>query len=145
MTSSYSRRCKYCSRRISMRQMPAGHWVAFEGDGVHDCKRPSPQRAAASPPRRVTPFFAPAGEFEDFEISSEAGSSTPPVLNPVPAPSPTPQAQPTPVIQNFPAPPAGEPCPLPPPGEANGFGWLWRLLVPIAIGLLRIVTVRGRQ
>jgi hypothetical protein len=144
MTSSYSRRCKYCSRRISMRQMPAGHWVAFEGDGVHDCKRPSPQRAAASPPRRVTPFLAPAGEFEDFEISSGAGSSTPPVLNPVPASSPTPQAQPTPVIQNFSVPPAGEPCPLPPPAETNGFGWLWWLLVPIAIGLLRIVTVRGR-
>jgi hypothetical protein len=40
MSSSYRRRCKYCDRWISMRQMPAGQWVAFEGDGAHDCAKP---------------------------------------------------------------------------------------------------------
>jgi hypothetical protein len=35
---SYYKKCKYCGRRIQMRQMPAGQWVAFEGyDTVHDC------------------------------------------------------------------------------------------------------------
>ena len=43
MADSYSRNCKWCGRRIHMRKMPAGQWVAFEGyDTVHDCEeRPS--------------------------------------------------------------------------------------------------------
>lgn len=41
MPSSYSRNCRNCGRRIQLRQMPAGQWVAFEGyDTQHDCKRP---------------------------------------------------------------------------------------------------------
>jgi hypothetical protein len=43
MASSYGRRCKYCQRWISMRQMPAGQWVAFENDKPHDCNAPGPQ------------------------------------------------------------------------------------------------------
>lgn len=42
MSNSYSRLCKKCGRRINMRKMPAGQWVAFEGyDQLHDCSRPS--------------------------------------------------------------------------------------------------------
>ena len=35
--TSYRRNCKYCGRSISMRQMPGGHWVAFEDNVAHDC------------------------------------------------------------------------------------------------------------
>lgn len=39
MSSSYYRSCKYCGRRIQLRKMPAGNWLAFEGyDHVHDCR-----------------------------------------------------------------------------------------------------------
>lgn len=37
MSSSYTRPCKYCNRTIQLRNMPAGQWVAFEGDEVHKC------------------------------------------------------------------------------------------------------------
>lgn len=41
MSDSYHRNCKYCERRIQMRKMPAGQWVAFEGyETVHDCQKP---------------------------------------------------------------------------------------------------------
>jgi hypothetical protein len=93
MASSYSRRCRYCSRWISMRQMPAGQWVAFEGDSVHDCKRPPPRRMSS--PQLRTP--AASGEFEDFEISPGAGS--PLISMPTPAPAPVAQAQQTPVTK----------------------------------------------
>lgn len=35
------RKCKYCGQRISLREMPAGHWVAFDfaTDNVHGCVR----------------------------------------------------------------------------------------------------------
>lgn len=36
---TYRRRCRHCARWISLRQMPAGHWLAFERDSVHDCDR----------------------------------------------------------------------------------------------------------
>jgi hypothetical protein len=74
LASSYRRRCRYCSRWISMRQMPAGQWVAFEGDGPHDCDRPQPRRVTTSPPR--TPTHAPPAtpEFEDFEMPPGAQS-----------------------------------------------------------------------
>ena len=36
---SYVRNCKKCGQRISLRQMPGGHWVAFEvrSDMPHEC------------------------------------------------------------------------------------------------------------
>lgn len=38
---SYYRKCKHCGRRIQLRQMPAGQWVAYEGyDTIHDCNAP---------------------------------------------------------------------------------------------------------
>jgi hypothetical protein len=39
MASAYRRRCRQCQRWISLRQMPAGQWVAFEDEEPHDCKR----------------------------------------------------------------------------------------------------------
>ncbi len=40
MSTSISRSCKFCGRKINLRKMPHGKWVAFEGyDTVHDCKK----------------------------------------------------------------------------------------------------------
>src|SRR5262249_12104318 len=105
MASSYSRRCRYCSRWISMRQMPAGQWVAFEGDSVHDCGRPPPQRVTTSRSRRDAPTPAASGEFEDFEIPSRPGSSTLQTSEPFRRPG-VPKTKPTPVIRNVLAKPA---------------------------------------
>jgi hypothetical protein len=39
---SYFRNCRGCGHRIHMRQMPQGHWLAFEdSDQVHDCPNPT--------------------------------------------------------------------------------------------------------
>lgn len=39
MSSSFFRPCRYCGRRIQLRQMPTGKWVAFEGgDQIHRCQ-----------------------------------------------------------------------------------------------------------
>ncbi len=48
MGSSYYRTCRWCGRRIQMREMQAGQWVAFEGyDRLHKCSKPS---SAIAPP-----------------------------------------------------------------------------------------------
>lgn len=78
MTKSYTRRCRYCFCWISMRLMPAGKWVAFEAGGVHNCKRPSPQRATKSGSQRDTLTAAVAGEFINFEIRSGDGPTAGP-------------------------------------------------------------------
>lgn len=36
---SYSRNCRWCGRRIQMRNM-GGHFVAWEGDAPHECQHP---------------------------------------------------------------------------------------------------------
>lgn len=60
MGSSYSKICKHCNRRINLRKMPNGKWVAFEGyDAVHDCKKP-----IARKPSPTTPY--PRREKEDI-------------------------------------------------------------------------------
>jgi hypothetical protein len=42
MPASYYRSCRTCGRRIQLRKMPGGQWVAFEGfDTLHDCSRKS--------------------------------------------------------------------------------------------------------
>jgi hypothetical protein len=47
--ASYSRGCKKCGRRINLRKMPGGQWVAFEGfDTVHDCHS-AKERSPAKP------------------------------------------------------------------------------------------------
>jgi hypothetical protein len=55
--SSYSRACKYCGRRINLRQMPHGQWVPFEGDQQHVCHEP-PLTRAAPPAKPRTPATA---------------------------------------------------------------------------------------
>lgn len=41
MADSYYRSCRTCGRRIQLRKMPAGQWVAYEGfDQIHDCDVP---------------------------------------------------------------------------------------------------------
>ncbi len=50
------RDCKYCHRRISIRQMPFGQWVAFDvpDNTPHDCDQPvapNPANAAQSRPQ----------------------------------------------------------------------------------------------
>lgn len=41
MSDSYYRDCKWCGRRIQMRKMPGGQWLAFEGYATqHNCKKP---------------------------------------------------------------------------------------------------------
>src|SRR5215203_453901 len=45
---AYYRECPHCGRRIQMRKMPSGQWVAFEGyDLVHDCQRQAMQKPPA--------------------------------------------------------------------------------------------------
>ena len=44
MTKSYTRDCRYCGRRIQLRQMPGGQWVPFEGfDMPHKCNATVPR------------------------------------------------------------------------------------------------------
>src|SRR5262245_1055474 len=98
MPNSYTRLCRCCSRRISMRQMPAGQCFAFEGDSVHDCARPVAERVT-SPPRRTPPPLPPAPEFEDFEMRPEASAPAPPVSKQIRVPTPPPELQPKAVKQ----------------------------------------------
>lgn len=74
---SYSRKCKSCGRRIQLRKMPAGQWVAFEGhDDVHDCKAaPAPKNlkgpterpsSPAPPMPRAAPVQAPRYDEDDL-------------------------------------------------------------------------------
>jgi hypothetical protein len=53
MSNSYSRRCRHCNRWISMRQMPAGQWVAFEKNQPHNCAVPTPQPGPLQTPNVV--------------------------------------------------------------------------------------------
>jgi hypothetical protein len=49
MPASYYRSCRTCGRRIQLRKMPGGQWVAFEGfDTLHDCSR-QPERQQQHP------------------------------------------------------------------------------------------------
>ena len=48
---SYHRTCRKCGRRIQLRQMPGGQWVAFEGyEELHSCgRRPQPKARPVGP------------------------------------------------------------------------------------------------
>lgn len=53
--ASYSRNCNRCGKRINLRKMPGGQWVAFEGyDSPHDCNVSSAVRQPTSPPHQAT-------------------------------------------------------------------------------------------
>ncbi len=68
---SYKRRCRHCGRTVSLRQMPHGKYVAFEGGGVHDCAAPpAPQKSHRQPRIRVRtgeePKDRPASLYDDI-------------------------------------------------------------------------------
>ncbi len=65
MSSSYGRRCRYCDRWISLRQMPYGQWVAFEGDSPHRCDKP-PKPAESQPPKKKKHINVPILSEEGF-------------------------------------------------------------------------------
>lgn len=80
---SYYRKCKHCGRRIQMRQMPAGQWVAFEGyDTIHDCNSPPPPSTGKPIPEERTdsgerrPGYDDL-DFVDFNVPGDVGK--PPV------------------------------------------------------------------
>lgn len=53
--ASYSRNCNRCGKRINLRQMPGGQWVAFEGyDSPHDCNVSRQVRQPTIPPHQAT-------------------------------------------------------------------------------------------
>ena len=72
MADAYRRRCKNCDRWISLRQMPAGQWVAFEDEQPHDCKR-APTNVTRPKPRPRTHVSNQSVEmtFEEIEIPSD--------------------------------------------------------------------------
>jgi hypothetical protein len=78
MASAYRRRCKHCNRWISLRQMPAGQWVAFENEAAHVCAKPN--RRSAPTTKKPVDYGIPQKDagFENFEMpkSIDAGSST---------------------------------------------------------------------
>src|ERR1700675_2643850 len=96
MTSSYTRACRSCGRRISLRQMPHGKWVAFENNEAHDCNRPPSIEVVRPPTRRPRELEAP-DEFDEIIIPDNQQSPQPkPVLRPVVPPPSCPQ-RPAPV------------------------------------------------
>jgi hypothetical protein len=162
MASSYSRRCRYCRRLISMRQMPAGQWVAFENNEPHDCDAPPAQtkvRKAPKPPPSAV--GGGSAEFPDFQIGTPSGP--PPPAHPAPRPS-----SPSPLSGGYrpfaaPAKPpdsggigSSAPRPLPPPvraqppqtSEARSVIWpaiKWILIWMAIVGVLKILfQMRGR-
>jgi hypothetical protein len=77
MSSSYARPCKYCGRRISMRQMPAGQWVAFEDDAAHKCAAPPKAKPARKPGLRQVspPPVAADDDFGEFVLPNDKPAS----------------------------------------------------------------------
>lgn len=123
--SSYTRPCRHCGRRINLRQMPHGQWVAFEGDQQHVCNEPAPPKAA--PPARPRTPPAPAPTPAPFEplypkVPQEpAPSPQPAPTRPVSPPAPAPTPRPAPAPQQprhatpIPAPVTPRPAPAPQP------------------------------
>lgn len=65
--TSYMRSCRSCGRRISMRRMPHGKYVAFENNVVHDCKKPAPRTARNDQPK--------GGRSSTSDANTETGSA----------------------------------------------------------------------
>ena len=71
MTNSYYRKCKHCGRRIQMRRMPAGQFVAFEGyDQVHDCSMVPSKTYHEKKESREGDFFGDVG-FTNFQLKEK--------------------------------------------------------------------------
>ena len=79
--ASYSRSCKKCGRRINLRQMPGGQWVAFEGfDTIHTCHSPIEQSSLQRKPgqRKTGPDDSIYDniDFPEVEIEGTSGTAT---------------------------------------------------------------------
>jgi hypothetical protein len=94
MANSYIRPCRKCGRRISMRQMQHGQWVAFENNEAHDCGKPA-KVEGVRPLRRTRPVEAPT-EFDDIVIPDQLGSQPRPVLQRPVEPPPSRPSPPAP-------------------------------------------------
>jgi hypothetical protein len=85
-TMSYYRPCRKCGRRIHLRQMPAGQWVAFEGyDTPHKCNELPKRRSTAPPPPRRAEQAAGGYddlEFADIRVGDDGTTATAPPSNP---------------------------------------------------------------
>lgn len=72
--NSYSRNCRWCGRRIQLRKMPHGQWVAYEGyDIQHKCETVPGRRSAgrtSEPGTRHDPGFI------DFDLPGNATSGS---------------------------------------------------------------------
>jgi hypothetical protein len=91
MASSYTRPCRTCQRRISMRQMPHGQWVAFENDEPHNCSKPPKVDVVRSTPRKSPQVDAPT-EFDDIVVPGDAAPQPAPIARPVAPPQTAPPA-----------------------------------------------------
>jgi hypothetical protein len=121
--TNYNRDCRNCGRRINMREMPHGRWVAFEGDRPHKCDAPRP----TTPPRRrpAPPPIQPVGPKEKPFTPNYPTVSEPIAAPEIPQPKPEvrpsivapPQSAgtaryPTPQEPRAPAPRAPQPSPI---------------------------------
>jgi hypothetical protein len=91
---SYSKDCDFCGRRIQLRKMGPGHYVAFEGNNVHECQHPPANKypmwtwsdsGSPTPPPPKTPQTLPPLR-SDFQIGSM--TQPPPERQPLTAPPP---------------------------------------------------------
>lgn len=118
MGSSYSKICIHCKRRINLRKMPNGKWVAFEGyDTVHDCKKPIARNPSSS--KRYSRHEEDQTIYDRVDIPEveidkpdggtqlgtqprphSSGQSSPPILPPVgyEQPSPSPFSKVPPIV-----------------------------------------------
>jgi hypothetical protein len=95
MANSYIRPCRSCARRISMRQMPHGKWVAFENGEAHHCSEPPMVEVVRPGPRQTRQVDAPT-EFDDIVIPDQQPPQPTPVLRRPVEPPPSQPILPTP-------------------------------------------------
>jgi hypothetical protein len=155
--ANYSRNCKDCGRRINLRLMPHGRWVAFEGDEPHNCDerpvervtpsvRPNSLRPAEPPVEPFTPLYPEVpksptpGQASPQPTPSPQGANSPTASGPAPASRPTP-ARPTPAPRpaprgpSLPTPIGSPPTPRPatapqpaPPRKPSRLGAIFALI-----------------
>jgi len=132
MSTSYSRRCKYCDRWISIRQMPAGQWVAFEGDSPHKC---------ANPPKIKQDSYKPPSQPSTTATSGAGKTVLVDRKNHSEQPTHQPHAQPsqstafhaaTPIENNGAASTKAE------NKNKNNWSWFWMLIILIILAKLAL-------
>jgi len=128
--SNYSRNCRDCGRRINLREMPHGQWVAFEGDRQHKCDEPASDKVGPVRVNRPRPAEPATEPFKPlYPKISEI-----PISDPVRSQPTSPQEVNSSTIIAGALPP--RPAPVPrltsPPGAA--------LLKPIGTGVMRRPT-----